>query len=332
MCVIIHLPAGKTLSKKLLQNCYDNNSHGYGILWRTEEGKLEHVKSIKDFDDFLKNWKDVPRNVERSVHFRIKTHGLINEENCHPFFPRVDLGLMHNGMIQTIMKDENMSDTYNFAEHELKHIVAKWDGCLENQHEAFIRIVSRMTEGSKLLFMDSKGNVKITFPEKWHKQDGCAFSNKHSLDARTCSTSYSGNYGGSRNWDGWAQGKVWDTKERKYVWPAELNDSVDDVGNEQVAAYLEAKDRQDEQDAAEQTQEQDFAAAADAANENIEDDDEIVEEFLDATALYSMTPAEILEWTELNPLAATASLFELMGREKELIQLDGGANQKKLTS
>lgn len=216
MCVIINIPAKKTLSKKLLENCYNTNPHGWGIMF-AKHGKLVTVKDVSNFNNFWKIWHEIPRDTNRAVHFRIKTHGAINKENCHPFLPSDKLGLMHNGIIDTALIKKEMSDTYNFCEFELKPLIQAYSelnqDCLEDK--AFKDLMKELAGYSKLLFMDSSGKTTKVNENLWVSRYGCDFSNGNSLDIRSTaiysSSRSSSNLG--RYWD--HDTKTWkDYKDR----------------------------------------------------------------------------------------------------------------------
>lgn len=237
MCIIAEVPKNVHLSKKTLQACYDNNAHGWGIMW-AEKGILYSIKDVTDFNDFLARWKDVPTNCFRAAHFRIRTHGDTNKENCHPFpvlsqeVHGVGLALMHNGIIQTAMKEKNMSDTFNFTKYELAPLLAECPAILNNM--TFLRMLGELASNSRLLLMDNAGNRWFT--GTWTKAFGCKFSNAYGYFKRASDplpplsndyTHYSRHV--PRN-DGWMAGKIWSVMKGKYVWPSELNSELNDKG------------------------------------------------------------------------------------------------------
>ena len=182
MCVIINKPAKKTLPKTVLENCYANNPHGWGIMW-ADGGKLHVVRGLGNFQDFYKAYRNVPHHANAAIHFRWATHGLKNEANTHPFTVINDanesLAMMHNGVIwnpRTIDKD--MSDTWHFVEQDVKPLLGGNIAMLDD--EVTFSLIESSSHGSKLLFMDNFGHVNVTFPNQWHEEFGCQFSNSHS--------------------------------------------------------------------------------------------------------------------------------------------------------
>lgn len=191
MCVIIHAAAKQTISKETLKNCYDNNVDGWGIMW-ADKGEVHGVKDVSPFESFYKIWRDIPRHVERGVHFRIKTHGLINKSNCHPFIPNSNLGIMHNGTISTPLIESDMSDTFNFVKYEVKPLIADWEDFMND--EGFNKLMEETTGYSKLLFLNGEGKFLRIRDSMWHKHEGVHFSNQHSLTKRYVAKTTYNNY------------------------------------------------------------------------------------------------------------------------------------------
>ena len=55
-------------------------------------------KGYFTFKEFYKEYK--PHGDKQVlIHFRIKTHGPIDKNNCHPFLVNNSLGFIHNGII-----------------------------------------------------------------------------------------------------------------------------------------------------------------------------------------------------------------------------------------
>lgn len=203
MCIIVQVPAGKSISKQQLQNCYDHNHDGWGIMF-AKNNKLVTVKEVSSFDKFLATWNDVPRDAERAVHFRIKTAGEINKANCHPFMPTENIAMMHNGMIDTQLIQDKMSDTFNFVEYELKPVIAGWPSFMDD--DAFRELMEEVTGGwSKLLFLDNTGKMLRVRPKAWIEREGLFYSNSNSFCVKYHyqghgSSSYGYGAGYGENW------------------------------------------------------------------------------------------------------------------------------------
>ncbi|OHE79008.1 MAG: hypothetical protein A3F67_10870 [Verrucomicrobia bacterium RIFCSPHIGHO2_12_FULL_41_10] len=166
MCIAIYKPAGEIISREVLETCFDNNDDGAGFMF-SENRKLILYKGFFDFSSFYSVYKE-HENKSCVIHFRIKTHGKINEENCHPFTVTPALAFVHNGVISGYGNTE-YNDTYMFNEHILKGLIKQGGKKL-----LFSGIIKELIEKaigySKLIFMDASGEVEI-FNERlgeWH--------------------------------------------------------------------------------------------------------------------------------------------------------------------
>lgn len=194
MCVIIKVEPRKTLPKQLLQNCYDNNPDGWGIM-SAEDNRLFFIKDVKDFNSFYTSWKEFDTSKPRAIHFRRKTSGLLNKENCHPFFAgsnepdKSAVGMMHNGMISYTEKYKDMNDTFHFVMERVAPFVDKYPNIINDP--AFYELLEEVTSSSKLLFLTNKGDYHITNEKRWEKHHGCMFSNPGALQGRNSTKTYS---------------------------------------------------------------------------------------------------------------------------------------------
>ena len=128
MCIIILKPINEKIpDKKILEQCFKENSDGIGYMYR-KNNKIHIVKGFFNLNDFYKSIKKVENN-EICIHFRYSTHGEISEGNCHPF-PLTksivelqqkkiscNIGICHNGIISEVEKHETLSDTMMFIKN-----------------------------------------------------------------------------------------------------------------------------------------------------------------------------------------------------------------------
>jgi hypothetical protein len=173
MCIAIYKPEGKLLSYETLEQCYNANSDGAGYMFH-KSGKLYVKKGFFSFADFWKSYKR-DKTKECVLHFRIKTHGLINEANCHPYKITEEFAFVHNGMISGYT-DPNKSDTWLFNEAILQPLVSKW-GKLSLFDDPVKKLIEAKIGYSKLIFMDNEGNTEIFNEDKGTWDDGVWYSN-----------------------------------------------------------------------------------------------------------------------------------------------------------
>lgn len=173
MCIAIYKPEGKVIPYETLKRCFTANPDGAGYMFH-KNGKLHVFKGYFTMDEF---WKAYKRDQKKEcvIHFRIKTHGLINEENCHPYRVNDDLAFVHNGVISGY-SDVHKSDTWLFNEDIVQPFVRRW-GNLEIFEDPIKKLIENRIGYSKLIFMDNLGNTKIFNEDKGNWDDGVWYSN-----------------------------------------------------------------------------------------------------------------------------------------------------------
>lgn len=176
MCIAILNTKGTTLKKEILRNCWENNGDGAGILYINNDRKLSVFKEMSSFDNFYNNYSEIKskygkRNIV--LHFRISTHGKVNETNCHPFLVDDSIGFVHNGMIYDVPTSTEFSDTYMFNQTILKNLREGFE-----YNETILDMLdSFIGSGSKLVFLNDNDDWFIVNEKAGHWHLGCWFSN-----------------------------------------------------------------------------------------------------------------------------------------------------------
>ena len=176
MCIAILNTKGTTLKKEVLRNCWENNGDGAGILYINNDKKLSVFKEMTSFDNFYKNYSEIKskygkRNIV--LHFRISTHGRVNETNCHPFLVDDSIGFVHNGMIYDVPTSKEFSDTYMFNQTILKNLKEGFE-----YNETILEMIDTFIgSGSKLVFLNDNDDYFIVNEKAGHWHLGCWFSN-----------------------------------------------------------------------------------------------------------------------------------------------------------
>jgi len=173
MCIAIMKSANKKISKATLRRCYDANPDGAGFMY-AEDKQLVVKKGYFTFKEFYKEYK--PHGDKQVlIHFRIKTHGPIDKDNCHPFLVNNSLGFIHNGIINGY-GDSKESDTIQFNNSILKKIVSK-HGNNSLFDDPMVELIENVIGYSKLVFLDRHGNYTIMNEKKGNWNDGVWYSN-----------------------------------------------------------------------------------------------------------------------------------------------------------
>ena len=172
MCIaILNTKKAGRLPKKQIQNSWDNNDMGAGLLWN-KDGKLSVFKSY-EYEDYLEKYNELrdDNSIGNIVlHFRIATSGYNGEHNLHPFLVNDNLGFVHNGVIKGL-GNKTFSDTYEFNDMLKKY---KHDFLNCEMSKFFI---SEYMGYSKLIFLDSNDKYTIINEEFGKWSGGSWYSN-----------------------------------------------------------------------------------------------------------------------------------------------------------
>lgn len=172
MCIAIYKPAGQVITKDILSVCNDNNPDGMGFAF-PDSGRVEIVKTpyYADFDEWYKEYSSRAKDVPMLIHFRIATHGQMDDANTHPFQVNPSLAFIHNGIIPGL-GDKHYSDTWYFNK-QLAEVSTK------TIHYRIIQdmMADYIGRGSKLVFLDSKGRHVIINQQAGHWVNGVWYSN-----------------------------------------------------------------------------------------------------------------------------------------------------------
>lgn len=172
MCIaILNTNKAGRLPKKQIQNSWDNNDMGAGLLWN-KSGKLNVFKSY-DYEEYLEKYNELrdDKSVGNIVlHFRIATSGYNGEHNLHPFLTNDNLGFVHNGIIKGL-GNKSFSDTYEFNDM-LKKFKHNFLSCDMTKY-----FISEYIGYSKLIFLDNKDKYTIINEEMGKWSSGNWYSN-----------------------------------------------------------------------------------------------------------------------------------------------------------
>lgn len=173
MCIAILKPADRVISEEILQACNEHNNDGAGFMY-AENDQLHVQKGFFRFDDFMEAYKK-HENKKCVLHFRIKTHGDLSEDNCHPFNVSDKLAFVHNGIIKIEETNKKYSDTWHFNEKIVKPLYKDNQGFLKKVYVK--ELLSGFIGYSKLIFMDNKGRSTIVNADKGEWSNGVWYSN-----------------------------------------------------------------------------------------------------------------------------------------------------------
>lgn len=159
MCIAILSKKDILVPHKHLEASWERNDDGAGFMY-AEGGKLTIRKGFMTFDKFMEAYE--PHEAKDCVlHFRIATHGKMDEDNTHPFEVGEELGFVHNGIINNVDTDSNkdLSDTNHFNTQYLQE--------LYQQDKNFIfkpiynKLIASFIGASKLIFLNNEGQSTL---------------------------------------------------------------------------------------------------------------------------------------------------------------------------
>lgn len=116
MCVILHRISGNPIPESELVAAHQANPDGCGLMYIDDNGAIVTEKGLWDVPTMLEKVRALG-NREFCLHFRIKTHGKVDENNCHPFSLGETTAMMHNGTLSVKTPDYSFSDTWHFAKY-----------------------------------------------------------------------------------------------------------------------------------------------------------------------------------------------------------------------
>lgn len=180
MCLALFCPAGKDVPLGYLEEAFRNNPHGAGFSYFDDKGKVRRQRYMT-FREFIEAYEDAKAMYGQqspfTVHFRYATHGLTAIDNVHPFMYRGDTSVIHNGIIDCIIDDKQMSDTASFVENYLASLPRNW-----YDNPFLFDMVEQYCAGSKLVILTANPSAMyqayIVNEKSGHWKNGVWYSNQ----------------------------------------------------------------------------------------------------------------------------------------------------------
>lgn len=163
MCLLVVASPNSTPKRKDLECASCNNPHGFGFAVITPNGIVtgRGMSAKKVINKFLEVRKQYPESYAM-FHARYATHGVKNEDNCHPFRvpnANADTYLAHNGILDiNISAGDRRSDTRIFAEDTLPSM----GGVTALDDDHVWAMVSKWSLGSKIVIFTLDPAAKET--------------------------------------------------------------------------------------------------------------------------------------------------------------------------
>ena len=218
MCVIVAKKMGVELpSKKILENCFDVNPDGAGLMYVNENKKIVIEKGFMTFEAFYKKLTELDKKYDLKkkalvMHFRITTQGGTSPGNCHPF-PVTDdekklkstylecdnIAFAHNGIISlySMRDDKGMSDTMLLSKELLYPLFNYNKKFYKQEHNQ--ELIEEIIGTDKIAFLDNEEKI-ITIGE-FKEDEGVLYSN---LNHKKNYNYYNYNYNDYYNYDNYS--------------------------------------------------------------------------------------------------------------------------------
>ena len=166
----------------LVEDIYAHNPDGLGLMW-PENGKVAVVKalprSVEEITHLLKTIPNPSTPIPVAIHFRMRTHGDIDIDNCHPYQINEHAWLMHNGVLDTgNHKDKSKSDTWHFVQDYLTTMPVD---VLHNPQ--YLALLGYTIGHNTFAIMSDDGRLSEVNRHLGVKVGGLWFSNTYAWDA-----------------------------------------------------------------------------------------------------------------------------------------------------
>jgi len=178
MCILIHHPSNVSFSDELLNDFYAHNSDGFGAMY-AEGGKLVVVKTLGKPQEINALYKDALKGRECIIHYRMKTHGDIDMENCHPYKVTDEIWMAHNGILSMGNPvDKTKSDTWHFIKFILRPALEANPALLfDPDYQTYLE--DMIGHSNKFAFMHSSGESVVLNYDAGVEHEGAWLSNTY---------------------------------------------------------------------------------------------------------------------------------------------------------
>ena len=197
MCLLITQPQdAPTLSNDWLIDFHASNPDGVGVMY-ADNGSLIIEKILPlNAEAFIDFYHSHIAGKNCAFHLRMKTHGNIDLENCHPYEVLnradhgIDLWLMHNGILSTgNATDTSKSDTWHYIRDYLRGILASNPDYAFSAGFAEI-IGSHIGASNKFVLMDNNSRMAVVNQDSGVYWAGLWLSNTYAWTTSKSASKY----------------------------------------------------------------------------------------------------------------------------------------------
>lgn len=302
MCILIHHPINTQFAVAQLQDFYNRNPDGFGAIVKHGD-TVEVIKSVGKLEEIVDLYQSQVSGREAVIHFRMKTHGDINIDNCHPYEVMPGLYMAHNGILSTgNTKDPKMSDTWHYINDFLRPVLSENPDLLLNAgFQAMIS--SHIGANNKFGFMRSDGTTVIINKTSGVMHQGVWYSNTYAWTPWKFGLGNPPAPVSNRPFMSQeaTQGRLWDSRySSSSTWRAW------DKMDREVAAQKPQKRSRKSRKAS--------ALPIDITRTDTHQLKKIIRDSYNAVNLDGVS--SVIKWVERSPMAAMRFIYEIYGNER----------------
>jgi len=165
-----------------------NNPDGIGVMYAQDGELIIEKKLFKTNAELLQFFTDHIDGRDCAFHFRMKTHGNIDLDNCHPYEVLnkeehgIDVWMMHNGVLHTGNDaDKTKSDTWHYIRDYIRPLLKGNPDLVFSP--VFTELIGDHIGNNRFVFMDNLGRVSVVNEEQGVYWGGRWMSNTYAWTA-----------------------------------------------------------------------------------------------------------------------------------------------------
>lgn len=225
----------------LIANVYNANPDGLGVMY--SDGRKLHVRKVlprnpDEARQFIESLPDSDSDQMIACHWRMKTHGLVDMTNCHPYRVNDSTYLAHNGILHTgNAADPERSDTWHFIENYLSTLPT--DALHDKK---FLAMLGEFIKNNRFAIMSADGRLSVVNREQGIEAEGIWFSNTYAWSPGLLIEGYGAKNAALYPYQGWAfSGRGYNLD---YLWD---DDDLEPPYDKVETAVYEALENYDEE-------------------------------------------------------------------------------------
>lgn len=193
MCILINHPANTNFDRALLDDFFSYNSDGFGAMY-AENGELKIIKIMGTPNEIAAIYERELAHRDCVIHYRMRTHGATDLDNCHPYKVTDNIWLAHNGILSTGNPvHTHKSDTWHFIEYLLRPALTAHPELMFNaEFQAYL--AEMIGPSNKFALMDGSGKAVIINEEAGVTHMGAWLSNTYAWSSHKHGHGYASKY------------------------------------------------------------------------------------------------------------------------------------------